>query len=119
MSTSVVFYIRTDSPEKVEKHLCESLSNWEWSISLFPTSAQSVHDTMNVDDNDEPNWHVWSSYIPLSESYGSGIGANYSKALAALHGVKSAIQDLLTSDSTTGEAGEKLDGSALDIYRNG
>lgn len=119
MATCIIFHIRTDEPSAIEKHLTAMLTDWSWSISLYSTSAQIVHDDHTVVDSHEPNWHSWYSYIPLSESYGSELGPNFIKALAALNGVKDAIAAVLTSDSTTGEAGEGLTGQALMIFENG
>lgn len=117
MATCVVFYLRTDNPSVIEKHLSENLHDWEWAISIEPTTAQAVHDSHLIDDSSEPNWHTWYSYIPLSETYGSNYpGHNFKKALIALHGVKNVISDILISDSTTGEAGIKLSGEADYLY---
>ncbi len=117
MTTSVIFYLRTDNPSIIEKHLTDNLPDWEWSISIEPTTAQRVHDSHIIKDSSEPNWHTWYSYIPLTETYGPDYpGQNYLKALAALHGVKSDIVSILTTDSTTGDAGEQLRGLDLSIF---
>lgn len=56
---NILFFIRTNEPSEVERHLVESLSVdvWEWFVELYPTSAQVVHDSMEASDSDEPNWH--------------------------------------------------------------
>jgi len=120
MATCVIFYIRTDEPGIVEKHLNEKLVGWEWPIDVEQTSAQLVHDSRSFNDKDEPNWYRWYSYIPDCETYGAGYpGPNYRNALAALNGVKNVITDFLTTDSTTGDGGEKLCGLDLSIFENG
>lgn len=120
MATCVIFYIRTDKPGIVEKHLNDQLVGWGWPIELEQTSAQRVHDSHSFNDNKEPNWYRWYSYIPDCETYGESYpGHNYLKALAALNGVKNVIADILTTDSTTGEAGEKLRGLDLSVFENG
>ncbi|TDB57912.1 hypothetical protein [Photorhabdus khanii] len=120
MATCLIFYIRTDKPSVIEKHLSDNLPGWEWAISIEPTTAQAVHDSHVIENSSEPNWHTWYSYIPLNETYGAKYpGQNYLKALAALHGVKNVIDALLTTDSTTGEAGEQLRGLELNVFENG
>lgn len=120
MTTSVIFYLRTDNPSIIEKHLSDNLPDWEWPISIEPTSAQRVHDCHVIKNSSEPNWHTWYSYIPVDETYGHIYpGQNYLKALAALHGVKDVIAAVLTTDSTTGDAGEQLRGLDLNVFENG
>lgn len=120
MTTCVIFYLRTDSPSIIERHLSDNLPDWEWAISIEPTSAQRVHDCHVIENGREPNWHTWYSYIPVDETYGPDYpGQNYLKALIALHGVKSVIAAVLTTDSTTGDAGEQLRGLDLNVFENG
>ena len=120
MTTSVIFYFRTTKPSIIEKHLSDSLPDWQWPISIESTSAQRVHDCHVIENSSEPNWHTWYSYIPLTETYGTDYpGKNYLKALAALHGVKNVIAALLTTDSTTGDAGDQLRGLDLNVFENG
>lgn len=120
MTTCVIFYLRTDNPSVIEDHLSKNLLDWEWAISIEPTTAQRVHDSHAIKNSSEPNWHTWYSYIPLTETYGPDYpGQNYLKALTALHGVKSVISAVLTTDSTTGDAGELLRGLDLNVFDNG
>lgn len=120
MTTSVIFYLRTDEPSIIEKHLSDNLPDWEWAISIDTTSAQRVHDCHVTENSSEPNWHAWYSYIPLTETHGPDYpGQNYLKALDALHGVKNVIAAVLTTDSTTGDAGEQLRGLDLNVFENG
>lgn len=120
MTTSVIFYLRTDNPSIIEKHLSDTLFDWEWAISIEPTSAQRVHDCHVIENSNEPNWHIWYSYIPLTETYGPNYpGHNYLKALAALHSVKNIITSVLTTDSTTGDAGQQLRGLDLNVFESG
>lgn len=121
MPARIVFYIQTNEASKVERQLVELLNAnvWEWSIELNPTSAEVVHDSMEVSGCAEPNWYSWHSYIPHDELYGPTLGANFIKALAVLHEINGLIESLLTSDTTTGEAGDALYGEALNIYESG
>lgn len=116
---NIIIYLRTDNKQAIEDHLNSALSGWEWDISLYPTTAQSVYDSMNINDEDEPNWYSWNTYIPHEQLYDFKLDNLFSKALVALNGVKHIVLDVLTSDSTTGEAGEKLNVIPTELFNKG